>query len=85
MANNPTRIMKIRYVNGTEQSFEFPQQTDPMVVATRIDKVLSQNYLLLALEDKVIIIPRNSILNIEISPAGVPMPDIAFQGVREVS
>ena len=77
--------MKIRYVNGTDQTFEFPQQSDPMVVTSRIEKVLSMNYLVLGLEDRMMMIPRNSILNIEVTSAGVPLPDFALQGVREIT
>jgi hypothetical protein len=78
-------FLKIRYVNGTEQKFEFTVQAEALNIATRIKDALSANQLILELDDRVLILPFQNIQSIELTPRPDKLPPIALKGVRLIS
>lgn len=84
---NEARIVQITvyYVNGEIQKYEFERQaSDQASLASRIQKTLSVNELMLEVEDKLVVIPLPNIQRIEISPAPLKFPDSVIRGVRLV-
>jgi hypothetical protein len=75
-------IMTIRFINGSEQKFEFPRQEDTHSIAAQIKDALSSNQILLELEDRLLIIPFQSIQSIEVTPTPPKLPATAIRNVR---
>ena len=83
MADGEKRFLTIHYVNGTKQKFEFPQQPDETLSgAARTKELLAGNQLILELEDRILIIPFQSIQAIELSPPPEKLPTTAIRNVR---
>jgi len=78
-------FLTIRYTNGTEQKFEFMVQEKSSSMATRIQNALNANQLILELEDKVLVVPFQSIQYMELMPLPDKLPPIALKGVRLIS
>lgn len=88
MSDENRGIMTIRYVNGTEQKFEyvrFKNESDILSGASRIQDMLKANQILLELEDRFLIIPLQNVLSIEISPPPVKFPKNTVKDVRLIS
>ena len=77
--------MTIRYVNGTEQKFEYTREENALNIASRIQDALSANQVLLELEDRVMIIPFQSILSMEVSPLPAKLPPNVIRNVRLIA
>ena len=83
MADGEKRFLTIHYVNGAKQKFEFPVQPDETLSAAgRIKELLASNQLIIELEDRVLIIPFQSIQSIEVSPPPEKIPATAIRNVR---
>ncbi|MFC1824344.1 hypothetical protein ACFL9T_16670 [Thermodesulfobacteriota bacterium] len=83
MADGEKRFLTIHYVNGTTQKFEFPIQPDETLSgAARVKELLAGNQLIIELEDRVLIIPFQSIQSIEVSPPPEKMPATALRNAR---
>jgi hypothetical protein len=80
-------ILTIRYVNGTEQKFEFTRAREDQagLVGSRIQELLSAKQIILELEDRALIIPVHTIQSIEVSPLPVKLPPNAIRNVRVIS
>ena len=75
MSDETRVVMIIKFVNGTEQKFEFPRQSnDTFTAGAQIQDALSKNSILVELEDKVLVFPFQSILSLEISPSPLKLP-----------
>lgn len=74
--------LTVRYVNGKEEKFEFTREEDALNIASRIKDALSANQIILELEDRVLIIPFQSIQSIEISPLPTKLPPNTLRNVR---
>ncbi len=88
MSDENRGIMTIRYVNGTEQKFEYARFKDDSSIASaasRIQDMLKANQILLELEDRFLIIPLQNVLSIEISPPPVKFPLNTLKEVRLIS
>ncbi len=88
MSDENRGIMTIRYVNGTEQKFEYARLKDDSSIASaasRIQDMLKANQILLELEDRFLIIPLQNVLSIEISPPPVKFPKNTVKDVRLIS
>ncbi len=88
MSDENRGIMTIRYVNGTEQKYEyarFKDDSDILSAASRIQDMLKANQILLELEDRFLIIPLQNVLSIEISPPPVKFPKNTVKDVRLIS
>lgn len=79
--------MKIQYIDGTDQTFEWePQTEDSQTVnmASNLQKSLNEEYLLLEMGDKFMIIPKQNIKTIEINAVPPKLPPSAIHGARLV-
>ncbi len=77
--------LTIRYMNGTEQKFEYTRTEDALNVASRIQEVLKGNQVLLELEDRFLIIPMSNIQSIEVSPPPAKLPPNTLRNVRLIA
>lgn len=80
-----TRMVQITvyYINGEIQQFQFESETsDQSSLASRIQKMLNADKLMLELEDKLVIIPMQNVQRFEISPSPLKTPDTVIKGVR---
>jgi hypothetical protein len=85
MSDAVKRILTIRYVNGTEEKFEYaPHEENALNIASRIQDALSANQVLLELEDRVLIIPFQNILSMEVSPLPAKLPPNVLRNVRRI-
>ena len=88
MSDENRGIMTIRYVNGTEQKFEyarFKDNSDILSAASRIQDMLKANQILFELEDRFLIIPLQNVLSIEVSPPPVKVPQNTVKNVRLIA
>ncbi|KPK40368.1 MAG: hypothetical protein AMJ69_02755 [Gammaproteobacteria bacterium SG8_47] len=82
MSDQQVYTMRIHYLNSTVQTFVFPQQGEASSVSQRIDTMRKREDLLLHMEDRLMLIPKQSILRIEITPCPPAWPSDALHGVR---
>jgi hypothetical protein len=88
MSDENRGIMTIRYVNGTEQKFEyarFKDDSSSSSTASRIQDMLKTNQILLELEGRFLIIPLQNVLSIEVSPPPVKVPQNTLKDVRLIA
>jgi hypothetical protein len=78
-------ILTIRYINGSEEKFEYDRLEEEYSIAAHIKEALRENQLLLELEDRLIVIPYQSILSFDISPPPVKLPATALRKVVPIS
>lgn len=81
MIDKAKGALTIRYVNGSEQKFEFTRLEESLSVGESIQDVLSANQLLLELEDRLMVVPFQNILTVEVSP---PPPQVRGNVLRNV-
>ena len=81
MIDKVKSTLTIHFVNGSEQEFEFTRLEDSLSVAQRIQDALSANQLLLELEDRLLVVPFQNILTVEVSP---PPPKVRGNVLRNV-
>lgn len=78
-------ILTIRYVNGSEEKFEYDRLEEEYSIAAHIKEALRENHLLLELEDRLVVIPYQSILSLDISPPPAKLPATALRKVVPIS
>jgi len=72
--------MKIKFINGSEENYEFPRQiVDESIIAKKIQEALESNHLIIDLKSKVQVIPIHNILSIEITPPPLKLPPNAIK------
>lgn len=81
MTDEVKGTLTIRFVNGSEQEFEFTRLEESLSVGQSIQDALSANQLLLELEDRLMVVPFQNILTIEVSP---PPPHVRGNVLRNV-
>jgi hypothetical protein len=81
MIDQAKSTLTIRFVNGSEQEFEFTRLEDSLSIAQRIQDALNANQLLLELEDRLLVVPFQNILTVEVSP---PPPKVRGNVLRNV-
>ena len=84
MSDEMLRVLTVRFTNGTIQKYEFSAQADEFTVGGRIKEALSENNLMIELEDKTVIIPYQNIEIIEVSPSPSKLPETAIKNARQV-
>lgn len=79
--------MTIHFMDGTKQNFEYTRLDDKMRYSAGaiIQEALNANQLIIAMEDKTLIIPFQNVRCIEIEPPMEKMPKYAVTDVRMVS
>lgn len=89
MTQAPTSVtLVIRFTHGLEQTYEFdftPGANLQVNMASQIQKLFTQNYLLLQKEDRLTMIPMSSIQQLEILAVPPKLPEPALHGVRLIS
>ena len=75
------RAVTIHFTDGFKTSFDFPKQlADEQAVATRLEKLLKNLYLLIEGDGVLFLFPTNNIKYIQAYPAPSKLPDIAIRG-----
>lgn len=77
--------MKIQYVDGSEQQFEWqttPDETESANMVSHIQKMLHEESLLLEMGDQLMILHKQNIKSIAISPVPAKLPPFTIHGVR---
>jgi hypothetical protein len=83
--NAKTRFITINFNNGKKQKFEFlPIADDPSVMTSKLEKMVASGVLMFHCEDRVHIIPLNSVESMEVSPAPDKLPGFVVQALREI-
>ncbi|WP_204140110.1 hypothetical protein [Halomicronema sp. CCY15110] len=79
--------MYIQYMDGTEQQFEWDSQregTETANLVSHLQKMLHDENVLLEMGDKLLILQRQNIKSIEITPVPAKLPATTIHGVRAV-
>jgi hypothetical protein len=72
--------MTVKFINGSEENYEFPRQiVDEAILAKKIQEALESQHLIIDLESKVQVIPIHNILSIEITPPPLKLPPNAIR------
>lgn len=82
-----TITMKIQYIDGTDQTFEWepnPDEVEAANMVSNLQKSLHEEYILLEMGDKFMIIPKQNIKTIEINAVPPKLPLSAIHGARLV-
>ena len=73
-------LMKVKFIDGSEENYEFPRQVvDEAVIAQKIQDALGSKQLVIDLKSKVLIIPIHNILSIELTPPPLKLPPNAIK------
>ena len=80
MTKNETGTLVIRFVDGTEERFEYsrPPQDD-MNLAARLQEILNAQHLILEVEGKLVVYPFHSIKVIEVFPVPEKLPRMVIK------
>ena len=84
---NQTIRMKIEYIDGTNQTFEWhvhPENIQMANTVSQLQNSLHEEYVLLEMGDKFTIVPKYNIKTIEINPVPPKLPPGAILGARLV-
>ncbi len=79
--------MKVKFVNGTEEHYTFPRQIteeDADILVNKVQEALDAKNLIIELGSKIQIMPMNNILQIEVPPVPVKLPENCIQGASLV-
>ena len=72
--------MTIKFINGSEENYEFPRQVvDEAIIAKKIQEALEAKHLIIDLQSKVQVFPIHNILSIEITPPPLKLPQYAIK------
>jgi hypothetical protein len=85
--NNPkpsAQTMIVRLLDGSSHRFQFPAEKDgdDLTLATRIERAFQAQDLALELGGRLLVIPKHSILTVELSPAPAKLPATALRHGR---
>jgi hypothetical protein len=79
--------MTVKFVNGTEEHYTFPRQIteeDAHILVNKVQEALDAKNLIIDLGSKIQIMPMNNILQIEVTPVPVQLPENCIQGASLV-
>ncbi len=80
-----TQTMIVRLVDGSVHRFQFPPEGgDDVMLASRIEKAFQAHDLVLELSGRLLVIPRHSILSIEVTPAPAKLPAFTVRNGRTI-
>lgn len=78
--------LTIYFIDGTHMSLAFPQRggsvEERAVMGNHIKELLAQPYLVFELEDEVMLVPRDSIKYLTITPKPKVFPDTVVRNAR---
>ena len=77
------RALTIHFTDDTKISFDFPKQlSDEQAVASRLEKLLNNPYLLIEGDGALFVFPTNNIKYFQVYPAPSKLPDTAIRGAE---
>jgi hypothetical protein len=82
MEQTETREMKIHYMDGKVQRFEFPVQAEPTKAGARLAEMMQMHEIALQLKDRLLLIPTHNVRLIEISPASSHLPPFVIRNAK---
>ena len=72
--------MTVKYINGSEENYEFPRQiVDVSIITKKIQEALESKYLIIDLKSKIQLILTHNILSIEITPPPLKLPSTTIK------
>ena len=77
--------MKIEYIDGTNQVFEWqidPEVSESINAVSQLQRGLHEEYILLEMGDKMTIVYKYNVKTIEINAVPAKLPASAIRGVR---
>ncbi|MGX5221266.1 MULTISPECIES: hypothetical protein [Pseudomonas] len=81
----PIKHLYLYFQDGQRLAMRFPQQSaDPVEVARGIRKQLESPFLSIEVDGDLLMIPRESIKYLQISPAPVSLPDPVISGAEMI-
>ncbi|WP_339488751.1 hypothetical protein [Pseudomonas sp. EL_65y_Pfl2_R95] len=81
----PLKHLYLYFQDGQRLAMRFPQQSkDPVEVARGIRKQLESPFLSIEVDGDLLMIPRESIKYLQISPAPVALPDPVIAGAEMI-
>ncbi len=73
--------IKVKFVNGQEDNFDFEPQGEPAMFAKKLRELLTSNALVLQLDGEIEIIPLSNIQSLTVIPAREKILEtVALQG-----
>ena len=79
------RALTIQFTDGTKFSFDFPKQArDDQMIASRIEQVLKDQYLMVEADGTVLMFPLSNIKYVQVYPAPAKIPDNMIRGASIV-
>lgn len=79
----PIKHLYLHFADGQRLALRFPQQSDdPMEIARGIRKQLESPFLSIEVDGDLLMIPRESIKYLQISPAPMRMPETTVLGAE---
>jgi hypothetical protein len=77
--------MIVRLIDGSVHRLRFiPADDDAVQLAGRIEKAFQAHDLVLELSGRLLVIPKHSILSIELTPAPAKLPAIAIRNAQVI-
>jgi hypothetical protein len=77
--------MIVRLTDGSIHRFQFSDEKgDEVTLASRVERALEAHDLVIELDGRLLVIPKSSILSMELSPAPVKMPAFTIRNGRVV-
>ena len=88
MNEETKRSLKIRFMDGTEESFDFSpiegQEKYKFSLGGIMKELLNANHLILEMAESVMIIPFQNIKSIEVTPRPEMLPEYTVRNVRAI-
>ena len=82
MEKTNTGILKIHYIDGSDMQIEYVREEEVSNIATRIEKAIESNEVLIELEDRLLVVPLSNLKYIEITPAPSKLPKFTIRHAR---
>ena len=82
MQKTNTGTLKIHYTDGSKMLVEYIREEEVSSIATRIEKAIESNEVLIELEDRLLVVPLNNLKYIEITPAPPKLPKFTIRHAR---
>ncbi|MEO1297659.1 MAG: hypothetical protein AAFW75_18120 [Cyanobacteria bacterium J06636_16] len=85
---NQTVRMQVQYIDGAEQTFEWelpPEADETVNMASHLQKSFREEYILLAMGDRFMILLKQNIKTIEVNTVPAKLPPTAIHGVRLIA
>lgn len=74
MFEENTGMLTVHYTDGTEQRFEYTRAKEDVNLAAVVQEALKSSQLVIELQDRMLVIPMQSIKTIEVSPPPSKLP-----------